>query len=136
MTIDEKKRQLAIKRLKQADESLDEALYLFDGKKSPRAVINRSYYAMLYAILALLIFEEFGSSKHSGVLSYFNTRFVKTGLFSKDLGRSVNKAFDLRIRGDYREQIALTIEQVEPYLEKAKNFIGAVRSYLATSGLI
>ena len=136
MTIDEKKRQLAIKRLKQADESLDEALYLFDGKKSPRAVINRSYYAMFYAILALLIFEEFGSSKHSGVLSYFNTRFVKTGLFSKDLGRSVNKAFDLRIRGDYREQIALTIEQVEPYLEKAKNFIGAVRSYLATSGLI
>lgn len=70
------------------------------------------------------------------MLSYFNTRFVKTGIFSKDLGRSVNKAFDLRIRGDYREQIALTIEQVEPYLEKAKNFIGAVRSYLATSGLI
>jgi uncharacterized protein (UPF0332 family) len=136
MTIDEKKRLLAINRLKQADESLDEALYLFDGKKSPRAVINRSYYAMFYAILALLIFEEFGSSKHSGVLSYFNTKFVKSGLISKDLGRSVNKAFDLRIRGDYREQIALTMEQVEPYLEQAKNFIGAVRSYLATSRCI
>lgn len=52
MTIDEKKRQLAINRLNQADESLDEALYLFDGKKSPRAVINRSYYTMFYAILA------------------------------------------------------------------------------------
>ena len=136
MTIDEKKRLLAINRLKQADESLDEALYLFDGKKSPRAVINRSYYAMFYAILALLIFEEFGSSKHSGVLSYFNTKFVKSGLISKDLGRSVNKAFDLRIRGDYREQIALTMEQVETYLEQAKNFIGAVRSYLATSRCI
>jgi uncharacterized protein (UPF0332 family) len=136
MTIDKKKRQLAINRLKQADESLDEAIYLFDGKKSPRAVINRSYYAMFYAILALLIFEEYGSSKHSGVLSYFNTRFVKSGLIPKDHGRSVNKAFDLRIRGDYREQIALTMEQVEPYLEQAKNFIGAVRNHLTTSGRI
>ena len=46
MTIDEKKRQLALSRLQQADESLDEARYLFDGHKSPRAIINRTYYAM------------------------------------------------------------------------------------------
>jgi uncharacterized protein (UPF0332 family) len=136
MTIDEKKRQLAINRLKQADESLDEARYLLDGNKSPRAIINRTYYAMFYAILALLIFEEYGSSKHAGVLSYFNSRFVKTGLISKDLGRSVNKAFDLRIRGDYREQITLTREQVEPFLERAKAFIGEIRDYLADSGRI
>ena len=88
---------------------------------------------MFYAILALLIFEEFGSSKHSGVLSYFNSRFVKSGLISRDLGRSVNKAFDLRIRGDYREQIALTREQVEPYLGQARSFIGAVRNNLMIS---
>ena len=41
MTIDEKKRQLASKRLEQADESLDEARYLIYGHKSPRAVINK-----------------------------------------------------------------------------------------------
>ena len=46
MTIDEKKRQLASNRLVQADESLDEARYLFGGHKSPRAIINRTYYAM------------------------------------------------------------------------------------------
>ena len=38
MTIDEKKRQLALNRLQQADESLDEARYLFDGNKSARAI--------------------------------------------------------------------------------------------------
>ena len=107
MTIDEKKRQLASKRLEQADESLDEARYLIYGHKSPRAVINRTYYAMFYAILALLIFEEYSSSKHSGVLSYFNIRFVKSGLISKDLGRFVNKAFDLRMRSDYSLYISL-----------------------------
>jgi len=136
MTIDEKKRQLALKRLVQADESLDEARYLFDGRKSPRAIINRTYYAMFYAILALLIYEEYGSSKHSGVLSYFNKRFVKSGLFPKGLGRSVNKAFDLRIRSDYREQIELSREQVEPFLDQAEKFIGAVRDYLKNIGHI
>ena len=136
MTIDKKKRQLAFKRLQQADESLDEARYLFDGNKSARAIINRTYYAMFYAILALLIFEEYGSSKHSGILSFFNIKFIKSGLISKDLGRSVNKAFDLRIRGDYREQIDLTREQVEPFLDKAKKFITEVREYLQNSGRI
>ena len=68
MTNYEKKRQLASNRLEQADESLDEARFLFDGGKSPRAIINRAYYAMFYAILALLIYEEYGSSKHSGVI--------------------------------------------------------------------
>jgi len=136
MTIDEKKRQLALKRLEQAHESLDEARYLFDGNKSPRAIINRTYYAMFYAILALLIFEEYGSSKHSGVLSYFNKKFVKNGVISKDLGRSVNKAFDLRIRGDYREQIELARDQVVPFFEQAKEFISAVTDYLKNTGRI
>jgi uncharacterized protein (UPF0332 family) len=132
--MEEKKRQLALNRLKQADESLDEARYLFDGNKSPRAVINRTYYAMFYAILALLIFEEYSSSKHSGVLSYFNSRFVKEGLITRELGRAVNKAFDLRIRGDYREKVSLTKELVEPFLDQAKDFICAVREYLVKTG--
>lgn len=134
MTIEDKKRELALDRIQQAEESLEEAKYLFDGKKSPRSVINRAYYAMFYAILALLIFEKFSSSKHSGVLSYFNSQFVKTGKIPKELGRAVNKAFDLRQRGDYREQAILTREQVAPYLDHAANFIAAVKSYLQDAG--
>ena len=89
MTNSEKQLQLATSRLQQAEESLDEAQYLFDGRKSPRAVINRSYYAMFYAVLAVLIFEEFSSSKHSGVLSYFNKRFIKEGIFPEGMGRAI-----------------------------------------------
>jgi uncharacterized protein (UPF0332 family) len=136
MTIEEKKRELALNRIQQAEESLEEAAYLFDGIKSPRSVINRAYYSMFYAILALLIFEKFGSSKHSGVLSYFNSHFVKTGKISKELGRAVNKAFDLRLRGDYREQVILTHEQVAPFLIQAESFINAVKDYLQESGNI
>jgi uncharacterized protein (UPF0332 family) len=46
MTIESKKKELALNRLQQAEESLEEAQYLFDGNKSPRSVINRAYYAI------------------------------------------------------------------------------------------
>jgi len=136
MTIEDKKRELALNRIQQAEESLEEAEYLFDGAKSPRSVINRAYYAMFYAILALLIFEKFSSSKHSGVLAYFNSHFVKTGKISKELGRAVNKAFDMRMRGDYREQVILTHEQVAPFLKLADSFINAIKNHLEESGSI
>lgn len=136
MNMKEKKRALALHRLQQASESLDEAHYLFTGGKSSRSVINRAYYAMFYSILALLVFEEYSSSKHSGILSYFNARFIKDGLFPKDLGRAANKAFDLRQRGDYREQATLTREQVEPFIDWARSFINATKQYLEDHGHI
>jgi len=84
----------------------------------------------------MLVFESYSSSKHSGVLSYFNRQYVKTGLFSEDLGRAVNKAFDLRQRGDYREKVVLTREQVAPFLNWAKEFVDFVRVFLKDSGSI
>ena len=63
MTIKDKQIQLAKYRLKQAEESIDEAIFLLSGKKSPRSIVNRAYYGMFYAVLALLIFESYASSK-------------------------------------------------------------------------
>lgn len=136
MNIKDKKRELALYRIQQADESLDEARFLFEGSKSPRSIINRAYYSMFYAILSLLVFEPFSSSKHSGVISYFNRHFIKRGVFSLELGRAVNKAFDLRQRGDYREQVNLTAGQVEPFLDWARKLIDSVKKYLKSRGHI
>ena len=58
MSIDEKKKLLALHRLQQAAESLQEAQYLFAGGKSLRSVVIRVYYGMFYAVLALLIYDE------------------------------------------------------------------------------
>jgi len=110
--------------------------YLFAGGKSLRSVANRIYYGMFYSVLALLIYESYESSKHSGVLAYFNKKFVKCCLFSQSLGRSLNKAFELRQRGDYREYFELTKDQVEPLLDEATQFVAAVRSYLNEQSLL
>jgi len=132
----DKQAQLALHRLQQAEESLEEAKFLYEGHKSVRSIINRAYYSMFYSILALLIYEPFSSSKHSGVISYFNLNFIKAGIFSERLGRGVNKAFDLRQRADYREQVNLTTEDVEPFLAFARDFIDSIRKYLKDKNLI
>jgi uncharacterized protein (UPF0332 family) len=126
----EKQVLLAKYRLEQAKESIDEAEYLYSGNKSPRSVMNRVYYAMYYAVLALIIFERFISAKHTGALSFFNKQFIKEGVFPTEMGRWINKAFELRQTGDYREYVELTREQVEPYIGYAKSFVKKVEDYL------
>jgi uncharacterized protein (UPF0332 family) len=134
--IEENLRHLALYRLRQAEESVDEARYLFEGIKSPRSVVNRAYYAMFYAVLGLLIFEPYSSSKHSGILSYFNRKFIKTEKISKDLGRAVNRAFDLRQRTDYREEFNISRDQAEPFIEWAEMFVSSVKLYLKDNNCI
>jgi uncharacterized protein (UPF0332 family) len=130
MTDLDKKNELVAYRLLQAAETLEEAEFLLEGGKSLRVVTNRAYYSMFYSILALLINEPFASSKHSGVLSYFNRRFVSEGVFPKEIGRAINRAFDLRQQGDYRENVELKLEQVKPLIEAAQIFLEMVKSYM------
>ena len=127
---EEKRKELARYRIRQAEESLDEARYLLSGGKSPRSIMNRMYYAMFYSVLALLIYEPYSSSKHSGVLSYFNKNFIRNEVFNKEMGRTLNKAFELRQREDYREYSHLTALEAADFIEKAEAFVREVNSYL------
>ena len=54
----------------------------------------------------------------------------------EELGRSINNAFELRQRGDYREYVELSYEQVSPFIGKARDFIARVTHYLETTSLI
>lgn len=68
-------------RLREAEETLDDALKMLDAKTSPRSVVNRAYYAMFYAVLGL--FNRFGTehrtSRHSTVIAIFDREFVRSG---------------------------------------------------------
>jgi uncharacterized protein (UPF0332 family) len=88
--------------MEQADAALSDARYLLDGNRSPQSVVNRAYYGMFYAALALL--QKVGKipSKHAGVISLFDTEFVLKGVFPRELSRDLHKAFELRQVADYR----------------------------------
>ena len=109
-------------RLEQAEESLSSAKLLLDNEKY-RPSVSRAYYAMFYAVLALLAQEKLKVSKHSGVIGIFNREFVKKGIFDKELSRWLQEAFDLRQRADYREMFTVSIERTESVLKNAETFL-------------
>ena len=117
-------------RLEQAQTALDDAKYLMEGERSSQSIINRSYYAMFYAAIALL--QKIGKipSKHAGVISLFDTEFVKKGIFQKELSKDFHKAFELRQASDYRTTKTLKREQAEQIWSKAIHFVQAIRDYL------
>ena len=127
---DEKKDTLIRYRLEQAKEAIDDAVFLFDNNRGLRSVVNRIYYGMFYAVLALLVREPFRGSKHSGVIGYFNKRFMKEGIFPPEIGKYLNMAFEARQESDYKEFSELTTENVEELLKHAKAFIEEVSTYL------
>ncbi len=122
-------------RIQQANETLHEAEILFN-QSAYRGTINRAYYAMFYSVLALLATKKLGTSKHSGVIGLFDREFVKTGLFTRDLSRSLRLAFDRRQTHDYGELIEIDEQIAQETLNDTKTFITAVESYLSSAGYL
>jgi len=122
-------------RLEQAQVALDDAKFLMDGKRSPQSIVNRSFYAMFYAALALL--QKIGKvpSKHAGVISLFDTEFALKGLFPRELSKDFHKAFELRQVSDYKVIEELSLQNAEDAWQKAVRFVEAVKKYLFQSSV-
>ena len=116
-------RDLSIYRLSQAQESLREAQVLLREGMSLRSVMNRLYYAMFYAVLALLQTKQLGTSKHSGANALFDREFVKTGIFPKEMSKALHRAFELRQKGDYLEDLEIARADIDEVTPLAEEFI-------------
>lgn len=112
-------------RLEQADESLKAAELLLQGKLL-RPSVNRAYYAMFYAVLALLASKKMETSKHSGVISLFDKEFVKTGSFPKEFSKWLHDAFTVRQRSDYSVQYIPSLQEVRDVCKNAFLFVRRV----------
>ena len=117
-------------RLEEAENSIKEAEVLLREGMSLRSVMNRLYYAMFYAVLALLQEKELGTSKHYGAISLFDREFIKSGILDKELSKTLHRAFELRQKGDYMEQAEVTRNDVDEMLPKTKEFVNKVKGYL------
>lgn len=127
--MNEHQKELILYRLEQADESLQSAELLLRNDKH-RPSVNRSYYAMFYAVLALLVTENYSISKHSGVISVFDREYIKKGIFDKNLSKWLHESFDLRQRADYTEMFSVSKERAEEIMKNAGLFVMEIRNFL------
>jgi len=120
--------ELGAYRISQARDSLREADVLLREEMSLRSVMNRLYYAMFYAVLALLQTKQLGTSKHSGAIALFDKEFVKTGTFPKELSKALHRAFELRQKGDYMEETEISTADMEEIRPLAERFVDKAES--------
>ena len=91
---------------------------------------NRAYYAMFDAARAALLACQAPvppevAKTHSGLISAFSLHLVKPGKFPVELGKSFNKAEDLRLIADYKGD-PLEVEDARWVVEQAVGFVGAI----------
>ena len=93
---------------------------------------NRAYYAMFDAARAALLACKAPvppevAKTHSGLISAFSLHLVKPGKFPVELGKSFNKAEDLRLIADYKGD-PLDAADARWVVVQAGAFVGAVQN--------
>ena len=93
---------------------------------SPNGKANRSYYAAFHAVSALFLLDGHSFKKHKGVSSAVHSELVKSGRWTKELGKAYTDLFDLRLTGDYGIIFGVSREEAEGAFQSARLIIRAV----------
>ncbi|MGN0988233.1 MAG: HEPN domain-containing protein [Otoolea sp.] len=109
--------------------------YLEDAKKTLAmemydTAANRSYYAIFHAARAVLALDGLDFKKHSGVISNFQMKYIKTGIFDKQLSNIIKSAFSLRTESDYEDFYVISKADVESQVREAEIFFQTVSEYI------
>lgn len=117
-------------RMRQAEETLAESVRMLESGFSPRSIVNRSYYAMFYAVLALFIHSDtpHKTSKHSGVIGIFNKEFVHTGKLDARFAKMFYDLFDERMELDYRDFAEVSEVDARNAVSSAREFVSAIKA--------
>ena len=88
------------------------------------------HYAIFHGPRSVTALAEFDSSKHSGVIAFFNRTYVKEGVFDKSISKLVDTAYRLREKADYQDFIIISKEQAMEQIEKAEKVLEMREPYL------
>ena len=97
-----------------------------------KSAANRSYYAIFYAIRALLALEGKDFKKHSAVLSYFRKEYIKKGLFDKSFSSVLSSLFEIRTDSDYDDFYFISKDETEEQIKNAEKMLEEIKQYLAS----
>lgn len=117
-------------RLNKAKETLETARMIFNDGKDFTSANNRAYYAIFYAIRAVLAIEEIDFKRHKDVLAYFNKEYVNKEKFPKMIGRKISQAQRIREDSDYDDDYEPSLEKTEQQINTAQELIDLVEEYV------
>ncbi|MCL2198948.1 MAG: HEPN domain-containing protein [Defluviitaleaceae bacterium] len=122
-------KNLAKFRLEQAKESLISAEMDLQSELL-RSAANRSYYCIFHSMRGVLALEGYDSKKHSGIISAFRQKYIKTGIFPTSFSVAIGNAFEVRNNSDYQDFYIVIKSDVTEQVKNAKIIFEAVAAYI------
>lgn len=93
--------------------------------------ISRSYYAMVYAVRALLATKGLDPRTHRGAVHVLGREFVVPGIFPAETAKLLTAAMAFRDRADYgmrgdltEDDARRTVEAADLFLREARRLLG------------
>lgn len=129
MMTQEERNQLVQFRFEQAHTAAKSAELLIENG-DPRGALNRIYYGMFYAVLALALCHNFETSKHGQLIGWFNKEFVKNKVFDPRLSQILREAFERRTGADYEYRTLPQAEEIQEMLGNMRMFIAQIEDFL------
>jgi uncharacterized protein (UPF0332 family) len=118
----EERKQYVKYRIDSAYNTVEAAKLLAD-RGFWNSAINRLYYAIFYAVNALLVLNDIPTKSHSATKSKFSQHFIKTGKIDKKYGKLLAQLYDWRQKGDYENIFDYDEESVKPLFEPVNEMI-------------
>ena len=109
-------------RISRAWDTLDDAKILAEKGKW-NSSINRLYFSVYYAVMALHLDNEINPGTPNGAKSNFSNHFIKTGIIPLQFGKIYSQLFTWRQKGDYDDFFDFDKSKVEPYFEPVKELL-------------
>ncbi len=126
----ENRESFALYRLERAKGTLKSAKILFEEVKDYTSANNRAYYAIFYAIRAVLALEEVDFKRHKDVIAYFNQKYIKSEIFPRKLGSKIAQAQRVREDSDYDDKYQISYEKTEQQIKTAEEVIEKVEIFI------
>ena len=133
MTLLPEERQAVVRiRMGNAETALDDARVLL-ARGSLRGAANRLYYAAFHAVSALALTKGITARTHRGVIGFFHSQCIETGLVEPQFGYAFQKAFEERSEADYEDDVSLDASILATRISEVDDLVAAIRPLLDTS---
>jgi uncharacterized protein (UPF0332 family) len=108
--------------LRKATTALESAVNLLSSGLHDDAA-NRAYYALYHAAEAALIFRGADPTSHRHLQSQFYHHLVQPGFVPASWHKSIIRAFEFRLMGDYSRVSSVSEESVAAVIAEAEEII-------------
>jgi len=81
---------------------------------------------------AVLAYDGIDMQHHSGIISEFRKRYLKTEILDRELSKTISALFDIRTNCDYDDFFIVSRDEITAQTAHAEAFLEAIRTYLKT----